>query len=250
MKTISKIFALAAITLPLHAMATVSYHSSDDHHGGCGEQQCSGASWTNWTSNKSGTFSQDGETIKVSYTGNYYGNLHDASIFNDVPGSFTTSDLPNTPGANGTIKMVGGSMKAGRQTVTAWGNFHFDKPVINPLMAIWSLGQSNVLAQFVFDTDQFVILSQGAGHWGGGSLTKNGNTVDGYEGNGLIQFIGTFTDIHFLLPKFENYYGATVGAACNSAGVPNEVPLPAALPLMLTGLSLLGFGSARRAKTA
>lgn len=215
MKNIHAVIAIAALSLPFQTMASNT------------------ANWTNWTGTTTGSFVQNGNIIDVSYSGDEHGNSHDAAIFDQVPNSFTSGTVTNTPSSNGTIVMYGGG--------NSDGNFHFSQAVVNPLLALWSVGQAGKAVSFVFDTDQFNILSQGGGHWGGGSLTQSGNSVTGYEGNGLIQFYGTYTDIHFSLPNYEYYYGATVGA-------PAAVPVPAALPLMASGLGFLGWGSYRRTR--
>ncbi|WP_367154355.1 hypothetical protein [Methylomonas sp. HYX-M1] len=90
----------------------------------------------------------------------------------------------------------------------------------------------------MFDTSNFEIVSEGAGHWGGGSLVQDGKRVTGEEGNGLIQFYGSYTNIHFQLPDYEYYYGATIGAPTSA------VPLPGSIWLM--GSTLLGLLSLKR----
>lgn len=224
MKIIRALLAIAAIILPLQAMA-------------------SNASWTNWTAEggQEGTLVQDGNEIDVTYDGdiiwNDTGYGDGTSSFHDIfaGASFTDGFYEAPPLANGTIAMQGGNGGS-------FGVFTFSEAVVNPLLALWSVGQSGLSVRFVFDTENFAILSQGAGAWGGGSLVKNENVVTGFEGNGLIQFFGTFNEIAFELPDNEYYFGATVGAPSIL-----PVPLPAGLPLMMTGLGLLGFGSLRKA---
>lgn len=90
--------------------------------------------------------------------------------------------------------------------------FHFSPAVVNPIISLFSLGQGSVPASFNFlNYVTLSILSQGAGNWGGGLLTQNGTSITGWEGDGLLQFHGTYTDIFFTTPDYENYYGVTVG---------------------------------------
>jgi len=179
-------------------------------------------SWTSW-GDQSGVLIKNGTSIDVFYSGQYGWTDYAAGIFDDVPTSFTTASYTNTPASNGSIAMTG----------IGEGNFTFSQAVINPLLAIWSIGQEGTPVRFIFDTDNFEILAEGAGHWGGGSLVKDGNLVTGSEGNGLLQFYGSFTSIHFQLPDYEYYYGATVGAPIPA------VPLPGSIWLMGSALPSL-----------
>ena len=192
-------------------------------------------SWTGWNSNLTGTLQQNGSSITVTYTGDYTnGGVDYGAYIYDVPSSFTNTTVTNTPGSNGTIDMSGGG-KTG-------GTFSFSKPVINPVMDIFSLGQVGVPASYVFNVPDGTIslLAGGTGHWGGQSITLNGSTVNGAEGNGLIQFKGTFSSISFTTPQYEYYYGATVGALTSA------VPEPETYGMMLAGLGLLGFMVSRK----
>ncbi len=216
-KTLS--LALAAVlALPLSAMASAPT-----------------VSWTNWTSGTAGSLTQNATPITVTYIGTNAGRDTTDAIY-DHPASFTNVDVTNTPTmANGTIKLTGG---AGSGTST----FHFSQAVINPYIELFSVGAggSPVTINFL-NGEHFTILSQGAGHWGGGTLTQSGDSVTGAEGNGLLQFTGSFTDISFTTPNFENYYGATVGAALVAS-----VPEPETYAMMLAGLMLVGLVARRR----
>ena len=94
----------------------------------------------------------------------------------------------------------------------------------------------------MFQNGSFSILAQGPGHWGGGTLTQSGMTVTGVEGNGLLKFYGTYTDISFITPNGEFYYGATVG------GLVAGVPEPATYAMLLAGLGLTGALARRKNK--
>ena len=192
-------------------------------------------SWANWTSLSQGTMQQGSNTVTVSYSGESIGIDHNAYIY-DRPSSFTNADVTNTPGTNGTILMAGG----GPNRINT---FHFSQAVVNPYIDVFSVGQGGVPVAFNFQNGaSFSILAQGGGHWGGGSLTQTSPTsFVGSEGNGLLQFHGTFTDISFITPNSEYYYGATIGI---SAAAP--VPEPETYAMMLAGMSLLGFMARRR----
>lgn len=188
------------------------------------------ASWASW-SGTTGNFVQNGNSITVTYTGQYNWIDYAAAIFNDVPISFTNSIITNTPGSNGTIAMTGGDAGV--------SNFHFFQAVIDPLIAIWSVGQNGLPVTFSFNTP-FTILSSGGGHWGGGTLIQNDNSVTGYEGNGLLQFLGSYNDIAFTTPNYEYYYGITVG------NLTSAVPEPEVYLMLLMGLGWIGFSACCR----
>src|SRR5690348_13288767 len=116
------------------------------------------ASWTSWTSSTSGSFTQDSQVINVTYTGNTFG-VDYGSYFYNVPASFTNSEVTNTPGTHGTLLMTGGTSEI--------NGFHFSQPVVDPLIALFSVGQAGVPVSFNFLNDVTLsILSQGDGNWG------------------------------------------------------------------------------------
>lgn len=117
---------------------------------------------------------------------------------------------PNAPATSDMIRVTG----PGTYLVT------FSAPVTDPVMAIASLGGAVTPAQFNFGSQPIVLLNQGSGAWGAGSLSVTRNTIEGREGNGVIRFPGTITQIMFTMPTLEVWVGFTVGVAVPSATPP------------------------------
>ena len=107
----------------------------------------------------------------------------------------------------------------------------FSQPIVNPIMPIVSLGASGTRISYNFDSP-FTILSQGAGHFGGGPNQLTTTTdltsahpyvLNGEEGSGTIQFLGTFSTISWLVPKPEVWHGFTFGILSSQALATNTV---------------------------
>ena len=110
--------------------------------------------------------------------------------------SFSGGTVFNAPpSAGGIIQLFGG--KAGLNTIS------FSKPVIDPVLAIWSLGGNGNGASFVFQTTQPITIESGgpSSEYGGSSITRIGNAIYGTEGNGTIVFHGNFTEISWTNPS-------------------------------------------------
>jgi len=126
---------------------------------------------------------------------------------------------------------------AGTDTIT------FDSPIVNPVFAIWSLGAPGLGASFTFNLTPTFEAGGPNSQFGGVALSVVGNVVSGAEGNGVVQFTGTFSSISWT-NTFENFYAFTVG----TAGTPGGVPEPSTALLLGSGLSGLAGAVAWRAR--
>jgi hypothetical protein len=197
------------------------------------------ASWSNTvvgntTGSATATFATAG--ITAGYAGELQQFVGGYPSYTPVS-TFTGGTIGNAPAqADGIVRIIGGTA-AGTNTIT------FSQAVVNPVLAIWSLGQPGLQAQFNFN-QAFTIESGGPNaEYGGASIFAVGNTVYGAEGNGVVQFTGSITSISWTNPIAENWYGFTVGVPVVA------VPEPETYALMLAGFAALAF-VARRRKTA
>jgi hypothetical protein len=196
--------------------------------------------WASWSGATTGnTTGSATATFDGGLTASYAGELQ--SLVVNYPSytptsTFSGGTVSNTPAqADGILQIFGGTA-AGTNTIT------FSQAVLNPVMAIWSLGQGGIMAQFNFG-NAFTIQSGGpSAEYGGSTISAVANTVFGSEGNGVIQFAGSVLSISWTNPVFENWYGFTVGVPVTA------VPEPETYALMLAGLAVVGSLARRRRK--
>jgi hypothetical protein len=186
--------------------------------------------WTTWDTNASGTagpitVTYAGPAVSLqtpypSYTPS--GTFADGVIVNNAP-------VP----ANGILQIFGGN--SATQTLT------FSQAVVNPVLAIWSLGQGGINASFVFNQTPTFVSGGPNAEYGGSAIVVSGNTVSGNEGNGTVEFIGTYSSLSWTNPVFEDWYGFNPGFQSVAA-----VPEPATWAMMILGFCGVGFMAYRR----
>jgi hypothetical protein len=154
--------------------------------------------WTDWSAVRAGspgsaTGSIGGLTI--TYSGQNSGLLTGYPSW--TPSStFTGGVVGNPPpAANNSVQIEGGASYT--ETIT------FSSPVADPIFAVWSLGAGGTPASFDFSPGEpFTVQGDGpSSEYGGTSLYISGEDVEGQEGNGIIQFDGSFSSITFTTPQ-------------------------------------------------
>ncbi len=203
--------------------------------------------WVDWTASSTnevvGTGSSSGETINASYNGNYVGVQTEGGINYWNPSDSYTNNtvVDNAPPDVDIIRITGGA-NALSHSIT------FSKPVVNPIMAILSLGQPSITVTYDFGDEEFSILSSGSGYWGGdpnGSLSEiTPSILTGVEGHGVIQFEGIYSSLTWDVVTFENWHGFQIGFEQLESQLPSNIPVPGAVWLFGSGLiGLIGMKS-------
>jgi hypothetical protein len=195
--------------------------------------------WTDWTSATLGTPGSASGTlggVTVSYNGEVNGNTvinGTSPDWSQPASSFIGGTVSTSPSAVGDIITLNGSF-------TGTNTLSFSSPILNPVFAIWSLGQPTLPASFTFNATP-TFEAGGPDVFGGGAISVLGDVVSGQEGSGVVQFTGTFTSISWTDTP-ENFYGFTVG----EAGAVSATPEPAALTLFGVGFAALALMLGRR----
>jgi len=160
-------------------------------------------------------------TIGVTYSGevlnlSQFNNSSGIDLFN-YP-AFQAANVTTLPPRGNFIALSGFSGLTNTLT--------FSKPVRNLLMALSSLGSPGIPSTYLFSGQSPVVSSKGQGKYGDGPFyMQTPTTVYGAEGNGMLQFNGTFSSLSWTVPSPELDSAFNVGIADSPAPVP--APLPA-----------------------
>jgi hypothetical protein len=120
--------------------------------------------------------------------------------------TYLSDSVADGPPPSGMIGVYGDAQLT--QTIT------FSKPVRDPLIAVISLGNASTPCTWTFDAKP-AVLSKGPGLLDqNGSLSASGRALTGVEGNGVVQFSGTFTALSFMVTSSvasQDFAAFTVG---------------------------------------
>jgi hypothetical protein len=202
--------------------------------------------WVDWTSGTSGSATgvidlgpagPDASDIGVSYNGEiqFIQTAGGTNYWTGNPSPYVSTAVDNAPSTPDIVALS----QASQKTLT------FSRPVNNLFFAVVSLNGNG----YRFNED-FTIESFAAGYWGNGTLTRQdlGNGTFQLNGSGephgVISFNRAVSSITWSSLTNEDWNGFTVGTYGEAIVAP--IPVPAALPLFVAGLGLLGWKLRRR----
>ena len=166
-----------------------------------GDIPCSGTKWINWTGTTGGNFALDGGgTVLLTSTSSNPTTIQ--SVF-----GYTRLICPDK-NPNTTAQGI---------NLTGTYTYTFSQPVLNPLLAIYSLGRNNpgpitvtmsadtpfsIYCNTVSDPDYQIVYN------------IPNQTISGDEGYGIIQFDGLVNQVKLTYSPNENYTQLTWGLPC------------------------------------
>ncbi len=155
--------------------------------------------WAQWTNQGStdtavAMLTVNGAVINMTMTANFN--------FDFTPGIFNYpvfSPYANIP-ANGIVPRTTWAAGLGGQTTMC-----FSQPVVNPVLLLASVGSVPIPVSLNFSTPYNLVFD------GGGNTYPNSTTINGAEGNCIIEFPGTFTCVTIFSTTLEFYTNITWG---------------------------------------
>ena len=168
-----------------------------------------------YASGATGSINNNGATVGLSLTGEvnansffntfywYGGTYNPASAYTDSTGA---DNVGNGPNGTDRIAQTGLTAPADKAHTLTFGS-----SVQDVVMAVWSLGSPSTVSSLLF-TQDFEILSSDRMTK---NITANGYELEGYEGAGIIQFLGSYSSISWAVTAPEFYSAFNVGITNN-----------------------------------
>jgi PEP-CTERM motif len=185
--------------------------------------------WTNWlqaTTGFPGSATGTVNGVGVTYAGELVGAVtNGTSTIWSPNSSFIGGTVDTSPSSVGDdLRLQGISQPLNSIT--------FSTPVTNPVFAFWSVGSSALAAALFFSAVPTFEAGGPNSMLGGGPIVVINNVVSGNEGNGVVQFTGTFSSISWS-DTGEVLYAFTVGVNPGASAVPE----PTSLILLASGVA-------------
>ena len=198
----------------------------------CSTSNAGAVTWIDWQSTSNGSLTIGSTNIGVSMTGNPMALVNGDGYYNN-----------GSTGGTSPSGTYGGLTPSDLIQVNGTGTFNltFDSPIVDPYIALVSVGQGGWPVTYSFD-DPFSVISSGGNYWGysGYSVSPDGTDFTGSEYNGILKFSGTYSSISFDIAPSEHWHGFNFGVADSASSVPEPATL------LLFGVGLVGVGIARR----
>lgn len=198
-----------------------------------GASMAAAPSWIDWTSPNAGTLTIGSTVVGVTLSGTPAGMDYGDTYYNNAStGGTAPSGTYGGLAPHDMIQVI----PASTFTLT------FSQAIINPYVALVSIGQGNVPISYTFSGPISSLSVAGNNYWGTGNGSFSGNTFTGNEYNGILQLSGNYQSLTITTAPDENWHGFNIG----SAALVSAVPEPETYALFLAGLGLVGAMARKR----
>jgi hypothetical protein len=190
-------------------------------------QESPAVNWTNWNiptaydlqnDNAVGSFSpgttgtvvdpRTGDILTLTVSGEIYEASNPdapwADFFHPDTGTYISDVSPISPDGSSMLTSTGATVSDYRAHSLSFG-----QDVTNAVMSLYSLGRPEIPGELTF-SQPFIVLSDND------RLTSSGDETTGYkltgeEGGGVIQFLGTYDRLDWVITGTEIWHGFSIG---------------------------------------